>query len=318
MAPHLSYATSALPPLPRAIDLKRGSTRVISAHEQHGFIPISLSGLSSLHVRGPYLLLLAQVSGTSRLSAQEGQFLLQRGDWMVLDPESRPDVQLDCTSQALGFAIRLGSSLDAPRHVKALANVFPGSGVLQPEALRFARRACLRAWAAIASDPSIEASRLEALSSHLATLQADLIPAINRCPGRSLRRKRGVFWRLQRVRMYMLGNCERGLSLRELSALAGMSSWHFSKTFSHVYQETVREALARIRMQRAKTMLLDPVNSVSEVSEACGYPDPCTFARAFKVHHGMSASTWRSACSRWHRAAPETGFAYPRVIVSPG
>jgi len=34
--------------------------------------------------------------------------------------------------------------------------------------------------------------------------------------------------------------------------------------------------------------------SISELGEACGFHDPCSFARLFKRRHGQTAAKWRA------------------------
>ena len=34
--------------------------------------------------------------------------------------------------------------------------------------------------------------------------------------------------------------------------------------------------------------------SIGELAEACGFHDPCSFARQFKAWHGETASSWRA------------------------
>jgi len=47
-------------------------------------------------------------------------------------------------------------------------------------------------------------------------------------------------------------------------------------------------------MQRARELLQYSQLSITELAEACGFHDPCSFARQFKAWHGETASTWRA------------------------
>ena len=90
---------------------------------------------------------------------------------------------------------------------------------------------------------------------HLAGIQRELAARIPRCPGRSRSRKRQVFGRLQRARLYLEGNCDRVVRISELAELTSFSSWYFSKTFHALYDESPQAAAARMRLERAAELL---------------------------------------------------------------
>ena len=77
---------------------------------------------------------------------------------------------------------------------------------------------------------------------------ASWLRGIPRCPGRSRSRKRQVFGRLQRARLYLEGNCDRVVRISELAELTSFSSWYFSKTFHSLYEESPQAASARMRL----------------------------------------------------------------------
>jgi AraC family transcriptional regulator len=117
---------------------------------------------------------------------------------------------------------------------------------------------------------------------------------IERCPGRSFHRKTRIFARIQKARLYLEGNPQRMLRIEDLMELTRFSSWWLSKTFHAVYQETLQKASMRLRMQRARDLLEHSQLSITELAEACGFHDPCSFARQFKAWHGETASSWRT------------------------
>src|SRR5690606_41671202 len=89
-----------------------------------------------------------------------------------------------------------------------------------------------------AVDGSGEVAALRPLLMHLATIQHELRARITRCPGRSRSRKRQVFGRMQRARMYLEGHCDRVVRISELAELTSFSSWYFSKTYHALYDDS--------------------------------------------------------------------------------
>jgi AraC family L-rhamnose operon transcriptional activator RhaR len=52
--------------------------------------------------------------------------------------------------------------------------------------------------------------------------------------------------------------------------------------------------LARLRAEHAATLLLHSDQPVTCIGQAVGWPDQNYFARRFKAHYGLSATTYRA------------------------
>jgi AraC family transcriptional regulator len=157
-------------------------------------------------------------------------------------------------------------------------------------ALQLGRRS-----AAAAEVPGADAqATVRGIVHFLASLQSGLDDYVERCPGRSLRRKRQVFARMQRARLYLDGNLGHPVRLADLAQLCNFSVWYFTKTFHALYEEGPREAISRTRLRQASELLEQTSLSVSEVGAACGFENPCSFARAFRAHYGTTASGYRA------------------------
>lgn len=48
-----------------------------------------------------------------------------------------------------------------------------------------------------------------------------------------------------------------------------------------------------IRLNRAKELLKDPLNSISAIALDCGYNDPGYFSRVFKQENNITPQEWR-------------------------
>lgn len=244
-----------------------------------------------------------QLRGTAQVAAVEGSFVLRAGEWIALERGSMPEVQS-------AGGVTLGLMLTPDVMHGALDSTDRGLLTGRGKVPLRDRRVALRLWrqcAASPDDAGIAALMrgLKPLLKHCQAAQDQFAGMIERCPGRSFHRKTRIFSRIQKARLYLEGNPQRMLRIEDLMELTRFSSWWLSKTFHAVYQETLQKASMRLRMQRARDLLQTSQLSITELAEACGFHDPCSFARQFKAWHGETASTWRA---RYRRSAggPET------------
>lgn len=228
--------------------------------------------------------------GCAELEGREGRFALDAGQWLYLDRESMPSVRAGARALVLGLVLPAG--LQAQLQQSAHAPLFPGRGHAAPGA----RRALLRSWRRLQEPrlhPADAVRLLERLLRDLAELQDDCSPLVERCPGRTLQRRRQVFARLQRVMLYLEGHLERAPTTTELAARASMSVWYFIRAFRALYGETPQAASARMRLQRSARLVLDRRLAISEVGAACGFENNCSFSRAFRTQFGVPPSIYR-------------------------
>ncbi len=62
--------------------------------------------------------------------------------------------------------------------------------------------------------------------------------------------------------------------------------------------------LAQVRAERAAVLLLNSDDPVTGIGRAVGWPDQNYFARRFKAHYGLSATTYRKRFASWAAAHP--------------
>ena len=230
--------------------------------------------------------------GEAQLSCREGTFQLQAGDWIAVDRDSRPTLLSGRRTLAIALVMPAGQAFEQ----SDLPPIHPGRGSADKHSMRMA----LRLWRNVGcfgpgnrlSTPDTDAA-VRRILHFLSSLQDGLHRMVDRCPGRSLRRKRQVFARMQRARLYLDGNAGHQIRLSELAGLCNFSVWYFTKTFHALYEEGPRQAMAHVRLQQASEMLARTRLSVGEVGAACGFESPCSFARAFRAHYGTTASDYR-------------------------
>ena len=249
---------------------------------------IGVARLGSLQTSGTVFTVWMQLRGSAWVESKEGRFRLRQREWIAFEKESRPLIQASRDGLCIGVAI----DADAQRTLGTLADsaLYTGHGRMS----RAEARMALRLWRdAEAKGAAVQA--LRPLLLHIASLQRDLSDGVQRCPGRSRVRKRQVFGRMQRARMYLEGNSHRVVRIGELAELTNFSSWYLSKTFQSLYEESPQSLSARLRLERAAMLLRDTDMMIGEVASASGFDNCCSFARAFRARFGTSASRYREA-----------------------
>lgn len=257
----------------------------------------TVSRTERMRTPGPMFSFWLQLRGTTQVTAAEGSFTLRAGEWIALERGSMPELQAGRDGLTLGLMLTpdvMHGALDPTDR-----GLLPGRGTVS---LR-ERRVALRLWrqcAALPDEAGVAAVMrgLKPLLKHWQAAQESFAAMIERCPGRSFHRKTRIFARVQKARLYLEGNPQRMLRIEDLMELSRFSSWWLSKTFHAVYEETLQKASMRLRMQRARDLLQNSQLSITELAEACGFHDPCSFARQFKAWHGETASSWRARSQR--------------------
>lgn len=105
--------------------------------------------------------------------------------------------------------------------------------------------------------------------------------------------------RLRRVKEFVHAKMEDELSLRELAQSVGLSTAHFSEMFRKSTGETPHQFVLRLRLERAKDMLLATELRVLDVAVACGFKTQQHFARVFRHVCGLRPTEYRREFQRY-------------------
>jgi AraC family transcriptional regulator len=100
---------------------------------------------------------------------------------------------------------------------------------------------------------------------------------------------------LRRLFDYVEDHLAEQILLRELAAIAGMSTFQLVRRFKETTGFPPHQYVTRRRIERAKQLLSEPESSVLEVALACGFASPSHFAQAFRVVTGITPTGYRSA-----------------------
>jgi AraC family transcriptional regulator of adaptative response / methylphosphotriester-DNA alkyltransferase methyltransferase len=85
------------------------------------------------------------------------------------------------------------------------------------------------------------------------------------------------------------------LSLDDIARRVASSRRQLQRAYAEIGRTTFRDHLTSVRMQRAAEMLASRGFTVREVAHRVGYRQPAQFAKAFRRHHGVAPSSFRTS-----------------------
>jgi AraC-like DNA-binding protein len=98
-----------------------------------------------------------------------------------------------------------------------------------------------------------------------------------------------------RARSFIADHSDEELSLASVARVANMSATYFSAKFKEVGGINFVDYVARTRVEKARTLFLNPDRRVSEVAFAVGFQSLSQFNRAFRKIAGQSPRESRAA-----------------------
>jgi AraC-like DNA-binding protein len=84
------------------------------------------------------------------------------------------------------------------------------------------------------------------------------------------------------------------LSVARVARVAGFSPSHFSRLFAKSEHTTFQRYARRLRVERAKQLLLSTTLSAERIGQLCGFPNRSHFHRAFRQTVGMAPLEYRN------------------------
>ncbi|WP_031074903.1 helix-turn-helix domain-containing protein [Streptomyces sp. NRRL WC-3742] len=139
------------------------------------------------------------------------------------------------------------------------------------------------------ADPLYAQSMLQALAAHLIRTAATRRPTGPEPEG-GLTPKR-----LNRVIDHMNGYLDGRLALPELAAVAGVSPSHFTRAFRASTGQSPHRYLVRLRLERARRVLLTTDTPIAAVAQLCGFADQSHLTRTMRLHTGVTPAGLRAA-----------------------
>lgn len=230
-----------------------------------------------------------QVEMNWHSSGQTGHQIMQAGDLIFLSPGTRDRVHFHGPSQRIVMAID-------PLLIKEASEQLELPGVPDFRNLWSFKDEQLRSLI-------LEMEREMSTGWKLGSLYGDLLSnafviALIKKYGKTLSHA-GSFQgglsrpKLRQVLSYMEGNFSRDIRLRELASIAGLSDFHFVRSFRQSTGSTPHHYLLQVRINRAKSLLLQQHWTILQIALASGFSDASSFSRMFRTHTGASPSEWR-------------------------
>ena len=106
----------------------------------------------------------------------------------------------------------------------------------------------------------------------------------------------GLLPHLRRARDHIDRGYRWPLDLDDLAAVAGVSKYHFARSFAATYGETPIRYLTRRRIERAQDLLRTANLTVTEICMAVGFSSLGSFSARFSALVGESPREYRN---RW-------------------
>ena len=100
---------------------------------------------------------------------------------------------------------------------------------------------------------------------------------------------------IARAREFIAQNQDRDVSLQEVAKAVNTSTFYFCKLFKKATGLTFTDYLSRVRIEKAKNLLLNPNLRVSEIAYEVGFQSLTHFNRMFRKLTGQSPSAYREA-----------------------
>jgi transcriptional regulator GlxA family with amidase domain len=100
-------------------------------------------------------------------------------------------------------------------------------------------------------------------------------------------------WQRLRAEEMLRARLDGNITLGEMAAACSLSVRHFARSFRRSFGTSAHQYLIRLRLERAKALLLTTRKSLAEVASSCGFCDQPAFTRAFSKAERVPPAAWR-------------------------
>jgi AraC-like DNA-binding protein/ligand-binding sensor protein len=98
---------------------------------------------------------------------------------------------------------------------------------------------------------------------------------------------------VRRAKAYIAGHCADALSLGETARAMHVSTFYFCKLFKKATGLTFTNYIGRVRIEKAKNLLLNPHLRISEIAYTVGFQSLTHFNRVFRAITGEAPTVFR-------------------------
>ncbi|MFP3391736.1 helix-turn-helix domain-containing protein [Brevibacillus sp. SIMBA_040] len=114
---------------------------------------------------------------------------------------------------------------------------------------------------------------------------------------------------------YIQKNYYESISVELLADILACSSRHLSRLFKRQTGSTPIDYMIKLRMEKAKELLLTTEASLQEIAEGIGYADKYYFAKMFKRYTGIPPIRYRTEHMQWDHRPKSTSVESLSAIV---
>lgn len=100
--------------------------------------------------------------------------------------------------------------------------------------------------------------------------------------------------RLRRALDYISDNLDQELTLADLAKAAGLSMFHFARSFTRVMSVSPSRYVSRMRLERAMAEIVAGKLSLAEIGFRAGFSSQASFTRAFYRVNGLTPGGYRT------------------------
>jgi AraC family transcriptional regulator len=100
-------------------------------------------------------------------------------------------------------------------------------------------------------------------------------------------------WQKKKVSDYIDNNLWEEISLASLAAMVHLSLYHFSRAFKQSFGMPPHRCHAQRRIERAKALLAERKQTITEIALNLGFSDSSSFTRVFNKFAGRTPSDYR-------------------------
>src|SRR6266496_159419 len=125
-----------------------------------------------------------------------------------------------------------------------------------------------------------------------------------------VRREKEESTSMARTRQFIETHQAEPLSLGRVAQAANISRHYFCKMFKKATGMNFIDYLSRVRVEKSKTLLLNPNSRISEAAFASGFQSMTNFNRAFRRIVGRSPTQFRESLPKLRRSGTNNGHSH--------
>jgi AraC family transcriptional regulator len=101
------------------------------------------------------------------------------------------------------------------------------------------------------------------------------------------------YTKLKKAKDYISENFDKKIVLEDMSAVTGLSATYFHRVFTEAFSITPNEYINKVRMDKARELLVKTTLPVNTIALLCGYDNIPYFSTSFKKYNQISPGEFR-------------------------